>query len=122
EKVLLDWLDEAGVEVLFRQFLSKINKENNRITAIELEGGLQVRAKYFVDCSHEGDLMAQAGVSYHVGREDNSVYGETLNGAHVREYHQFDIPVSPYVIENDPNSGLLPGIETSEYVQGAGDN
>lgn len=122
EKVLLDWLDEMGIEVLFRRFLSKTIKENNRITGIELEGGLKVRAKYFVDCSHEGDLMAQAGVSYHVGREDNSVYGETLNGAQVREYHQFDIPVSPYIIEGDASSGLLPGIETSEYVQGKGDS
>jgi hypothetical protein len=122
EKVLLDWLEEAGVEVIFRQFLSKTHKEGGRITGIELEGGLRVNAKYFVDCSHEGDLMAQAGVSYHVGREDNSVYGETLNGAHDRHQHQFDFPVSPYVIENDPSSGLLPGIEESEYVMGKGDD
>jgi hypothetical protein len=121
ERVLLSWLEEVGVEPLFRRFLSKVHKENNCIIGIEIEGGLKVRAKVFVDCSHEGDLMAQAGVSYHVGREDNSVYGETLNGAHVREYHQFEFPVSPYVIENDVTSGLLPGIETSEYVQGAGD-
>jgi hypothetical protein len=121
ERVLLTWLEEVGVRPLFRRFLSKVHKENNRITSIELEGGLKVRAKVFVDCSHEGDLMAMAGVSYHVGREDNTVYGETLNGAHVREYHQFDRVVSPYIVENDASSGLLPGIETSEYVQGAGD-
>src|SRR5690606_21453221 len=29
EKVLLDWLEEAGVEVLFRRFLSKVHKEGN---------------------------------------------------------------------------------------------
>ena len=121
EGVLLSWLAEVGVEPLFRRFLSKVHKEGNRITSIELEGGLKVRAKIFVDCSHEGDLMAQAGVSYHVGREDNAVYGETLNGQQERAIHQFDFPVSPYVVENDASSGLLPGIETSEYVQGAGD-
>ena len=36
---------------------------------------IQVKAKQFIDCSYEGDLMAKAGVSYFVGRED-----ETLNG------------------------------------------
>lgn len=122
EKVLLEWLEEAGVEVLFRRFLSKVEMDGKRIAGIELEGGLQVRARYFVDCSHEGDLMAQAGVSYHVGREDNSVYNETLNGAQERHLHQFDLPVSPYIVEDDPSSGILPGIEESDYVQGKGDH
>ena len=39
----------------------------------------------FIDASYEGDLMAKAGVSYHVGREANAHYGETLNG--VRAEH-----------------------------------
>ncbi|SFC81612.1 FAD dependent oxidoreductase [Spirosoma endophyticum] len=34
----------------------------------------------FIDVTYEGDLMAAAGVRYHVGREANSVYGETWNG------------------------------------------
>ncbi len=45
-----------------------------------MESGLVVRGKMFIDATYEGDLMAKAGVSYHVGREANSVYGETLNG------------------------------------------
>ena len=39
-----------------------------------------ITAKMFIDCSYEGDLMAKAGVSYTVGREDNSTYNETWNG------------------------------------------
>ena len=39
-----------------------------------------IEAKVFIDTSYEGDLMARAGVSYTVGREPNSQYGETYNG------------------------------------------
>lgn len=60
--------------------------------------------------TYEGDLMA--GVSFTVGREANSKYGETLNGVqtgHARS-HQFEKPVDPYVVPGDPSSGLLPRI------------
>ena len=43
---------------------------------------LTVAARIFIDASYEGDLMAKAGVTYHVGREGNEVYRETLNGVH----------------------------------------
>ena len=45
------------------------------------------RGKMFIDATYEGDLMAKAGVSYHVGREANKIYGETLNGVQVEERH-----------------------------------
>src|SRR3546814_6129288 len=60
--------------------------------------------------------MSLAGVSYTVGREDNSVYNETLNGYQLAEYlkqsgrHQFPDGISPYRIPGDPASGLLYGI------------
>jgi hypothetical protein len=34
----------------------------------------------FIDATYEADLMAAAGVDYHVGREAQSVYGEKWNG------------------------------------------
>jgi hypothetical protein len=64
----------------------------------------------FIDATYEGDLLAKAGVRYTVGREGNAQYGETLNGVQIRDKHQFEHPVSPYVTEGDPSSGLLPGI------------
>ena len=75
----------------------------------------------FMDCTYEGDLMAAAGVSYIVRRESNCRYGETLNGAQVRDKHQFTFPVDPYREEGNPASGLLPGIESGDPVPGAGD-
>jgi hypothetical protein len=77
----------------------------------------------FIDATYEGDLMAKAGVSYHVGREANVVYGETLNGiCAVTPKHQFLVPVDPYVTPGDPASGLLPFIQNVPFgAPGEGD-
>lgn len=56
--------------------------------------------------------MAAAGVPFTVGREDNSTYGEITNGQQLQETHQFDSSVSPFRIEGDPDSGLLPFVES----------
>ena len=86
-------------------------------------GGLTVRARGFLDCSYEGDLMARAGCSYTVGRESNSVYQETLNGAQVRDKHQFSHPIDPYITPGEPTSGPLPYVESCEApAVGAGDH
>ena len=71
-----------------------------------------VRGRMFIDATYEGDLMALAGVSYHVGREANETYGETLNGVQTKHaiFHQFVKSVDPYLKPGDPASGLLPGI------------
>lgn len=123
EQVFHAMLDEASVPVFYRQFLASVEMDRARIARIAAESGLSVRARAFVDATYEGDLMARAGVSYTVGRESNSVYGETLNGAQVRDTHQFDFPVDPYVVPGDPSSGLLPGVEPDDgFVPGSGDH
>lgn len=54
----------------------------------------ELTAKIWIDASYEGDLLAKAGVKYHVGREANSVYGETLNGVRATSpAHQFPVKV-----------------------------
>src|SRR3954470_8215864 len=37
-----------------------------------------IPARYFIDATYEGDLMAAAGVSYRVGREARTEFGESL--------------------------------------------
>jgi hypothetical protein len=67
----------------------------------------------FIDATYEGDLMAAAGVSYHVGRESNATYGERYNGNQVgmlHHAHYFKEVVDPYRLPGDPTSGLLPRI------------
>ena len=76
----------------------------------------------FIDATYEGDLMAAAGVDYHVGREANSVYGETLNGVQTdarHHGHQFRKPIDPYVVPGDPASGLLPRISPDRRARTA---
>jgi hypothetical protein len=123
EGVLSRWVEENGIPVHFRQFLSSIEMDGKRITSLTTESGLKVRAKYFLDCSYEGDLMARAVCSHHIGRESNTDYDETLNGVQVHPKHQFEFPVDPYVIEGDAASGLLPGIDPTGLLPiGSGDH
>ncbi|MCP4643994.1 MAG: FAD-dependent oxidoreductase [bacterium] len=102
-----------------------VEMDDERITAIVMESGLRFVGEVFIDATYEGDLMAKAGVSYHVGREANSVYGETLNGVQTKHaiYHQFKVPIDPYVEEGNPASGLLPGIHAGgPGEEGSGDH
>jgi hypothetical protein len=99
-------------------------KDGTRIVKIVMESGREFSGKMFIDATYEGDLMAKAGVSYHVGREANATYGETINGIQVggAKSHQFKVEVDPYVKKGDPTSGLLPGIEKEiPGPDGAGD-
>jgi hypothetical protein len=66
------------------------------------------KGRVFIDASYEGDVMAMAKVSYAVGRESAAQYGESLAG--VSGVHRFP-GISPYNVENDPSSGLLPFID-----------
>jgi hypothetical protein len=87
-------------------------KDGARIVRIVMESGRVFEGRAFIDATYEGDLMAKAGVSYHVGREANKVYGETINGVQAGHAfsHQFVKNVDPYIKPGDPKSGLLPGI------------
>ena len=80
----------------------------------------------FIDASYEGDLMASAGISYHVGREANSVYGEQWNGIQVgtlHHHHWFQSDISPYIIPDDASSGLLPLVSAEDPgTKGDGDD
>jgi hypothetical protein len=120
------WLEEVGVPVVTGERLvlartpladdlrgwtataGGVVKRNGRIVEIRMESGRIYKGSMFIDATYEGDLLALAGVSYHVGREANRLYGETLNGIEVRHStkHQFIVDVDPFVKKGDPTSGL----------------
>jgi FAD dependent oxidoreductase len=115
EKILAEMAKEAGVVVVKGERLDLqkgVAKMGGRIASIGMESGQQFAGKMFVDATYEGDLMAKAGVSYTVGREANSQYGETLNGVQTKNAtkHQFVAGVDPYVKKGDKSSGLLPRV------------
>jgi hypothetical protein len=128
EAILRELCAEAGVRVLTGERLDldkPLPREGTRLLGIWLESGRQIAGQIFVDAGYEGDLLARAGVSHHVGREANSVYGETLNGVQTANAtkHQFKVPIDPYVVPGNPASGLLPGIHAgTPGREGAGDS
>lgn len=123
EAVFAELLAEAGVPVRLAQYLDRAESSGGRLQRVICLGGLAVRARQFIDATYEGDLMAKAGVTCTVGRESNDTYGESLNGIQVRQYHQFGMPVDPYVRPGDPSSGLLPQVDDEDRTlrQGQGD-
>lgn len=111
-----EWLDrETGVEM-----------KDGKIVSIQTLSGKLYKGKVFVDATYEGDLMASANVRYTVGREDNSLYGETWNGVQAGVFHHghyFKDKISPYKVPGDPSSGLLPRISTEAPGEnGTGDH
>ena len=110
EQVLREMLQQAGVSVFMRHRLREktgVEKSGTTVTAIVTEDGTRFNGGIFADCSYEGDLMAQAGVQYTVGRESQSQYGESLAGVRERTpFHQFLVRVSPF----DANGRLLPEV------------
>lgn len=127
-EMILEQLISAAPKVTLHRG-ERLDRENGmetdsgRIRSITMESGLKLSGKMFIDATYEGDLLAAAGVSYHVGRESNDTYGETINGVQLgSKYHQFHHQISPYVIEGDPASGLLPLIhDGSPGEHGQGD-
>lgn len=126
--ILERWEREDGLEIVRGECLDRrrggVTVADDRIVSFKALSGRVFRGKMFVDATYEGDLMAVAGVSYAVGRESNAEYGETLDGVQYAQakYHQFREGVDPYVVKDDPLSGLLPGIEAGKVEpDGTGD-
>lgn len=134
EKMLAD----AGVQVVFNEKLNRVpgkgvKMNGRRIESITTLSGKTYRGRMFIDASYVGDLMAAAGVSYTVGREPESQYGENMAGVRRGDtrprvhYTQGDKDhfikdVDPYLKPGDPRSGLLPYIfHIKNLTNGQGD-
>ncbi len=115
ETLYLKMLNEEGVRVLFERCLESVTTQAAQIVSVTMETGETVKAKVFVDATYEGDLFAAANVSYYVGREPSSSHGETLAGQWQKiswknTYQFCRLPISPYVEQGNPESGMLPEI------------
>ncbi len=119
EKIFEDYIREYDITVVRDEWLDRsadgVKMLAGRIASFRTLNGNTYQGRMFVDATYEGDLLAAAGVSYHVGREANSVYDEKWNGIQVgvlHHSHWFKKPTDPYVKPGDPASGVLPGIST----------
>ena len=130
---------EAGVTVLYNERLDRtpgkgVTMDGRRITSITTLSGKTYAGRMFIDATYVGDLMAAAGVSYTVGREPESQYGEDMAGVRRGDtkprvhYTQGDKDhfvkeVDPYVKPGEPASGLLPRIHPGAgLTNGQGDS
>ena len=137
-QVFHDMIKDLDIQIIYNQRLDRttdLPKKDNTINFITTESGNKYYGKMFIDATYEGDLLAAAGVTYTIGREANSQYGESLNGVQANDtsltlsgslsansrHHNFVQGVDPYIIPGDPSSGLLPGINPIVEEDGSGD-
>jgi hypothetical protein len=113
ESIFDAMIEEAGVRVIRGRLDLKqgVIKDGKKITGIRLEDGSVIPGRMFIDASYEGDLLPGAGVSFVIGREANSEFGETGNGiTGPLPKNQLPNGIDPHVTPGDPASGLLPGV------------
>jgi len=130
EQVFESLIRDHQIEVHRQEWLNRkdgVQKIGDRIASITTLSGLKVNGKMFIDATYEGDLMAAAGVDYHIGREGQGVYDEMWNGVqigvlhHTHHFGHLKAKISPYVIPGDAKSGILLGISDQppgEYGEG----
>ena len=133
----IDLLKELSIKVIYEHRLSQVIRENTKIKSIYLDYApfddlgcppalptlshdLQIHAAIFIDCSYEGDLMANSGVNYSYGRESRDTYQESLAGA---EEPMCLYNIDPYKKPGDPTSGLIELLQNGPVVKpGAADS
>ena len=84
-RIFREMLAEAKVTVRTKEQLLSVEAPAGEIRGLvtrhyETSAETRYTGKIFVDGSYEGDLMAQAGVLYRVGREARAEYNESLAG------------------------------------------
>ncbi len=138
KQVFEQMIATAGIEAVYNEQLDRtsgkgVTMDGKRIKAITMISGKTYQGKMFIDATYVGDLMAAAGVTYTVGREPESQYGEDMAGVRRGDTHprvhygqrdkdHFIKDVDPYVKPGDPSSGLLPHIYQIEGLKnGQGD-
>jgi len=129
---------DSGVTVVYNERLDRtsargVELKGKRIESITTLSGKTFRGRMFIDATYVGDLMASAGVTYTVGREPESQYGEDLAGVRRGDtkprvhYTQGDKDhfvkeVDACIKPGDANSGLLPCVFKIENLKnGQGD-
>lgn len=128
EKLFDNFVKENDIKIYRQEKLDRQNgvaMQNGRIQSVSMLSGKTFCADMFVDATYEGDLMAAAGVSYHVGRESTEKYDEKWNGVQKGVFHHghhFKSKISPYKEPGVSTSGVLPRISTEDPGKnGSGD-
>lgn len=69
-------LIKAGVNILYHsnvESVSVVDEEIRSIIIYNKEGGQEIHAKMFIDCTGDADLAAKAGVPFSIGRPEDGL-------------------------------------------------
>ncbi len=92
EAVFENMLAAENVEVLRGWHLIDLEARLNQISSVTVEHNSNgekrvVQGYFFIDASYTGDLFAEAGCPFLVGRESREDYGESMAG-HIYQHYQ----------------------------------
>ncbi|MGA2989568.1 MAG: FAD-dependent oxidoreductase [Candidatus Korobacteraceae bacterium] len=76
QRVIVEAVEESGVELLLYAPVTEAIKEGKRLKGIRVQaksGPKLILAKVFIDCSGDGDLAYLAGAEYMVGRKGDGL-------------------------------------------------
>ncbi|KAJ5767056.1 uncharacterized protein N7511_004672 [Penicillium nucicola] len=130
QSVIEDWLaEEEKLDVYLETALrgagngDGVTMSGTAISKIETEAGDTFSARYFIDATYEGDLLAASGVPYTIGRESTVPYNESLAGIQYNtSFSQLTVNVDPYLISGNVSSGMIPTVQNQALGKaGAGD-
>ncbi|KKP00489.1 hypothetical protein THAR02_07402 [Trichoderma harzianum] len=114
ESIFEDWMQELNIPIFRNETLpmstDSVTIKDNRITSITTESGHVYDALMFMDASYEGDFMAAAQIPFRIGREAQSEFDESLAGIQIAAEEGY-LGMSPYFTPDDPDSGLIKGID-----------
>ena len=105
--------DRAGVQVLFQGSAVGVSVEGSKVCAATIAScsqSLTARARFFIDCTGEGDLAALAGAEFAQG---DPIHGRTLHMTLTFTLHDTGRPVTPYLpegLEPIESEAELPGL------------
>ena len=120
EQIFEDFLNEYSIRVDRDEWLDRergVEVKDGKIISLTTLNGNKYTGKIFIDATYEGDLMAAAGVSYHIGRESSDTYNEEWNGVQtgvLHHNHWFRSDISPYRVPGDSTSGLVAGVSDED--------
>lgn len=103
-KLVLDRMtDEAGVDVLLHSFVSRVEKDGERIVSVTTTGKSGEHtffADYFIDATGDADVADLAGCPTHLGREDHLCQPMTLcfrlSGVEVDRLHDLHASINEF--------------------------
>lgn len=80
EYIYLEWLRESEVGIVTGEYPIAVERVDKRLTVLKTKSGRAFHGRCFIDASYEGDLIALANCSWHIGRESKDTYGESMAG------------------------------------------